>query len=233
MFTRSDAGLRHWDWDGMVEANRVRLIGLLAGLLVLMPQGSGVIRRAVWREIVGRLVPLEAALRRLIVVAAIDLNVTLPPVQPFPGNISKGIGSGERPPVFDLTDAIRRVGLPTRKRGPKREPNICFLDEWTPRPKRAVPDDDDLLDAMALRRRLVALRAALDDLPKQAKRLARWMARGERVRKGGTWRRLYPMRSGRPPGHRAHGMRDEDKVLATCHDLALRAREMVGNKAHG
>ena len=225
--------MRHWDWTGMVEANRRRLLGLLSVLLLLMPEGSGPIRRAVWRKIVNRLMPMEAALRRLIVVAAIDLSVSLRPALPYPGNIPNASGSGERPPLFGLIDALRRIGVPTRKRGPKREPNICFLDEWKPPPKRAVPSDDDLLDATALRRRLAAFRAALDDLPKQAMRLARWMARGERARNSGTWRRMYPMRSGRPPGHRERGRRDEDIVLADCHDLALRARAMVENERYG
>ena len=225
--------MRDWDWTGMVEANRRRLIGLLAGLLMLMPEGSGSIRRAVWREILNRLMPLEAALRRLIVVAALDLSVTVGPARSGSKAGSGAKGAGERSALFGLIDALRRVGMPKRGRGPKREPNIWSLDEPGPPPRRAVPMEDDLLDAAALRRRLAAAQAALDDLPKHALRLARWMARNERDRQSGKRRRLYPIRSGRPPGHRTRGKRDEDELLATCHDLALRARAMVENERYG
>jgi len=223
--------VRHWNWDEMVEANRGRLIGLFAGVLVLLGSGDRV-TRIVWRQILARLVPMESALRRLICVAARDLIVTLGPARAGSKATGERQGSADRA-VFALTDATRAPDTPPRTVPKAKEPRILFLDEWKPRESVAEPKDDDLLDASALRRRMAALKAALDDLPAQALRLARWLARNERARKGGARRRLYAIRSGRAPGHRQGGKREVDEVLATCHELALRCRDMVEREQRG
>ena len=215
--------MRHWQWDEMVEANRGRLIGLLAGLFAML--GSGPVRRVVWREVLAKLVPMESALRRLIFIMARDLRVTLPPVRALSGAVPKGKG-GKRKPVFRLTDVMRNP-TPKRRSTPGHGPRILFLDEWRARPDTPEPSDDDLIDTSALRYRLAAMQAALGDLPAQARRLARWYARRDRMRAAGKFSRLYPIRSGRAPGHVKGGKRDVDEVLANCHDLALRCREMV------
>jgi hypothetical protein len=46
------------------------------------------------------------------------------------------------------------------------------------------PSRDDPIDTAALVRRIQALKEALDNLPRHAKRLARWRAKGELARKG-------------------------------------------------
>ncbi len=217
--------MRHWNWDEMVEANREKLIGLLAGLFVLLGSG-GRVTRVVWRQVLARLVPMESALRRLICVAARDLTVEVGPARAGSKATGKRQGAADRA-VFALTDALRDPDPKPRSVPKAKEPRILSLDEWVPRESAKEPADDDVLDASALLRRLEALKVALDDLPAQALRLARWMARNERARNGGTWRRFYAIRSGRPPGHRAGGKRPVDEVLATCHDLALRCRDMV------
>ena len=216
--------MRHWNWDEMVEANRVRLIGLLAGLFVLLGSGDRV-TRVVWRQVLARLVPMESALRRLIFVMARDLTVTLPPVQTFPGMLPKGTGA-ERKPVFRLTDQMRDPD-PKRRSAPGVGPRVLYLDEWRPLAKNSAPTDDDLIDSAALRRRLAAMKAALDDLPGQAMRLARWYARRDRKQATGSHSREYPIRSGRAPGHRKGGKRDVDELLAACQELALRCRAMA------
>jgi hypothetical protein len=78
-----------------------------------------------------------------------------------------------------------------------------------------------MTDATRLCRRLQALQAALRDVPAQARRLARWLARGEKLRQSGRWARVSPLRSGRPPGHRARNRHPVDEVLKDCHELAL------------
>jgi len=209
----------------MVEANRGWLMRLLAGLVVLLGSDD-VVRRVVWRAVLAKLVPLESALRRLILVAARDLPVVAMPARER-GN--KGGGSrrkGKRGAVFALTDLPRNPDPAPRTCPDKRAPRIRFLDEPPP-PAGAVPSDDDLVESAALRRRIDAMLDALDDLPGQAKRLARWYGRGKRMRYGGAWRRLLPIRSGRPPGHRERDPRDAGKALATCHDLALRCLAML------
>ncbi len=217
----------------MVEANRGWLLRLLAGVFVMLGTGETV-RRRVWREALARVVPMESALRRLIAVMARDLEDVLPPEREHVKRAATGkAGRTAHAPVFRLTDLPRLPDPAPRPLPCRREPRILSLDDWTPETGRPKPSDDDLLDGAALRRRLAAMKAALGDLPAQAKRLARWTARGARMRQAGTWRRLYTIRSGRPPGYRAQGKREVDEVLANCHDLALRCRAMIEAERYG
>ncbi|MFI0843365.1 hypothetical protein [Mesorhizobium sp. IMUNJ 23232] len=113
------------------------------------------------------------------------------------------------------------------------------------------PSRDDPIDAARLSLRLAALGAALDDLPKQAKRFARWKARcdaavaemrqigsavivrGRTARGTVRFQRTRPLWSGRPPGgrlspydpiaRRSKNIREIDDILAHCHALALDA----------
>ncbi len=85
-----------------------------------------------------------------------------------------------------LFDPLRRFGV--RRRSVKLsdmprirsfdDPRISFFQQ--PRaPDPLPPSPDDPLDAGRLHRRLDAIGRVLDDLPRQAKRLARWQARRE------------------------------------------------------
>ncbi len=84
-----------------------------------------------------------------------------------------------------LFDPLKRFGVRRRSVKPSAMPRISFLDSrpfnplfQTPRtPDPLPPSPDDLLDAGRLHRRLEAMASALDDLPRQAKRIARWQAR--------------------------------------------------------
>ncbi|HUR43994.1 MAG TPA: hypothetical protein VMZ01_07830, partial [Aestuariivirga sp.] len=84
----------------------------------------------------------------------------------------------------------------------------------------APPSDDGRIDASRLFRRLDALKLALDDLPRQARRLARARARREKAPHS---RFKSPLRPGRPPGHCKIPVHDVDYVLAECHGLACHA----------
>jgi hypothetical protein len=97
-------------------------------------------------------------------------------------------------------------------------------------PRRA----DDPIDATRLGLRLAALAAALDDLPGQARRFARWKAyRHARREVPGRITRISPLRPGRPPGGRlarfdpsarsGRNIREVDEILAHAHALALYA----------
>ena len=100
------------------------------------------------------------------------------------------------------------------------------------------PSPDDPVSAVRLSQRLLTLAAALDDLPGQARRFARWKARRDR----GLERRVWPLRPGLPSGGRLsrfdpdacgksrgegqktpRSIREVDKVLAHAHALALDA----------
>ena len=219
--------MRHWDWDAMVEANRGWLMRLLAGLAALVGSGPAV-RRAVWRKALASLVPMESATRRLIYVMARDLPVPPPRADAAPGRGLRGKGTGTASrTAFALADRRRDPVPPARAVPHGREPRLCGFDDWTPRERPAPTSDDDPVDADPLRRRLDAMRAALGDLSAQARRLARWSAMQDRRRAAGRRARVLPLRPGRPPGHLARGTRAADRVLADCHDLAVRCLRMI------
>ena len=224
--------MRHWNWDEMVDANRGRLLRLLAGLAALLGSGETV-RRIVWRKVLTALVPMESAARRLIYVLARDLAVVPGPVRGAGGGVAKRGNPSDRAPVFALTDR-RRIPDPPPRRCPDRlAPRILFLDEWVPRATPPLPSGDDPVPAAALRRRLAALAGALGDLPGQARRLVRAYARWERAWNAGRRARTLPFRMGRPPGHRDRYRRPAHDVLADCHDLAVRCLRMLERERYG
>jgi len=163
----------------------------------------------------------------------------LPLASPRTG--SGGGGGGPRPMRLPLFDPPRRVRLSAgsnRHVPAHAAPRILFpgATDRSPLPPPLSPGDP--VDATRLNLRLAALAAALDDLPGQAKRFARWKARrasreAQEGRASGNIRRISPLRSGRPPGgrlssfdpsaRRSRNIRDVDEVLAHAHALALYA----------
>ena len=119
-------------------------------------------------------------------------------------------------------------------------PRILLPGMIEPHRLPPLPSPDDAVSAARLNQRLAALAAALDDLPGQALRFARWKAR----RDLGLGRRISPLRPGRPPGGRltrfdpaafsetgeqgkrpSRKIREVDEILAHAHSLALAALE--------
>jgi hypothetical protein len=138
-----------------------------------------------------------------------------------------GKGGGNRTPSFQLYDPPRRM-KPIRVRKVRRaEPRIRFLDWYDPRvaamfpvPRPVVeppPPPDGLASATRLHRRLQALKLALDDLPRQAKRLVRWQ---QRRRASQDFKSTSPLRPGHPPGYRRKPVHEVEEVLADCDWLA-------------
>jgi hypothetical protein len=228
--------------EEVIACNRDALLGIVAWLFTMLglTEGSTTtlprMPRPLHRAILRVLVPAEAALRRLIVLAAQGLTVTLKPAAsrlncpPKHGSTSKRRVS---PPPFQLLDPKQRS--PRLPRRPVRaeprirvfdvDPRICALPEWRPRPKPKLPPDG-LVDPKRLCRRLEALKRALADIPHQARRLARWRARQEQKQASTptpTPKPLSPLREGPPPGYHKRRRHEVDDILAECHDLALYA----------
>jgi len=243
------------DWNAAIEKNREALKRVLAMLVAMAGLGSGrpaTLPRHLHRAVLGLLRPAEAAVRRLIIVAARGIVVALPPPRPrkprpTPTILRNGIGTG----------IVMPAGFPSPLRGGVRgggptagRPSLALLDPlrpFRPRPKRPAasgfprisipgltqpfpvpraPSPDDPIDAARLALRLGALASALDDLPREARRFARWRVR----RAAGRSRRVWPLRPGRPPGGRLarydpdaprrKNIRDVDEILAHAHALA-------------
>jgi hypothetical protein len=155
--------------------------------------------------------------------------------------------------TLPLLDALKNPFRIRRRYVPNHAlPRITSLFSDAPRiPLPPPPSRVDPIDAAKLTLRLDALGRALDDLPGQAKRFARWRARHEATlarwnardasakieKPGAPFRpmRFSALRVGKPPGgrlwrydpdaRRKKSTRDIDEILIHCHALALYALE--------
>jgi hypothetical protein len=224
-----------FDWAGAIKHHSEALRGIIEVLFALLGlDGSDAatrIPKSLHSAVLGVLRPAESADRRLIVIAARGLVVKLAPTRPMPKGKVIGKGGGSRIPAFRLADT--RKNLPElrerRVRYSKHPPRILFLgpdsridDLWArPQPVAApAPEKDGRVSASRLHRRLQALKSALGDLPRQARRMARWRQRREAM-PGPKF--TSPLRPGPPPGHRKRHIHPVDDILADCHWLAWEA----------
>ena len=218
------------DWAKAIERNSEalnRIIAALFALLGLVGEATvGRIPQSLHRAVLAVLRPAESAVRRLIVVVARNVVVELAPSRPMPAGKVIGKRGGSSTLLFQLFDPRKRF-KPVRAMKFKRlvprihvfgsDPRISAL---FPAPRPIVvppPPPDGRVNSQRLARRLQALKSALDDLPRQARRLARWQQR----RKASPDRKfLNPLRPGRPPGYRKKPIHEVDEVLAECDFLA-------------
>jgi hypothetical protein len=193
--------------------------------------------------------PAESAVRRLIVAAARGISLApattaARAMRPKPAVSRPRKAAPPRAPAFQLFDPLQRfatryrVGrhaMPLDYHRPQPrirlidatfDPRIPFLRraaeaaQALPKASPPAPEPDDTVSASRLGRRLIAIKSALDDLPRQAMRYARWQARpaGKRRPQRGS-----ALRPGRPPGHRKNPLHRVDRILADCDWLARQA----------
>ena len=222
------------DYTPYITHNRAVLLRLIAVVFASIGLGEdgvrpAVLTRAMRSTVLHTLRPAESALRRMIFVMATELerNGYVPPKWMKSAPLVKPIVAGGegrvRVPAFRLTDPRKWfwwIGTKSRPRA-KHMPRITIIgyddddDRPAPPPPPSVPTEDDLLDADGLCNRLLALKTALDDLPRQAKRMVRLKARDPR-----QFVFKHPMRPGLPPGWRWKGEEEIDEVLKVCHQIA-------------
>jgi hypothetical protein len=220
------------DWDRAIERNSEALNAIVAGLITMLGFAGGAavarIPRPLHRAMLSVLRPAESALRRLIVIAARGLKAKPYPARPMPqGFIRRGGGNRLS---FQLFDRRKCFAAQRQGSGPRAHPRIHVFGGdprvtalWSaPSPAPAPPPDDGAIQARRLLLRLAAVKGALDDLPRQARRLVRLRARREQVP---SLKFKSPLRPGRPPGYRRRAVRDVDRVLAECHGLAFDAMQ--------
>ena len=235
------------DWDNIIGRNRERILLAIAPLLAVL--GFDLRRREempryLYRSLLILLRPAESAVRRLIIIAARAIVVRLKPGAslPFPAGLALKLKialeeDADRFPAFRLIDPLKRFA----------PADFGWAQEWSQNwgkeqvlPRISVPGlsdpvfadpapipcRDDIIDTSALVRRIRALKAALENLPRHAMRLARWKARGglarETAHKPG---RLSPFRPGFAPGLHRHETREIDAILGDCHYFAVEAWE--------
>jgi hypothetical protein len=221
------------DWARAIERNSEALIGIVAELFAMLGfVGTDIVARIpqpLHRAVLRVLRPAESAVRRLIVIAARGLVVKLAPSRPMPVGKVIGKGCGNSLPSFQLFDPRKNFNRPRRRTfariGPRihvfgYDPRVVALFPAPPPVVEPPPPPDGLVDAARLGRRLQALKLALDDLPRQAKRLARWRLRREKMP---SPKFKSPLRPGRPPGHRRKPTHEVDEILIECHGVAWEA----------
>src|SRR4051812_29103549 len=100
------------DWAKAIAINQAALVRIVAALIAMTGLGESVRRtleRPVYRAVLRVLRPAEAAVRRLIVIAARGLEAKLPPCRPFPKGLALAGARGGRV-SFQLFDARKRFG---------------------------------------------------------------------------------------------------------------------------
>jgi hypothetical protein len=226
----------YMDWAKAIERHRLPLLRIVAILFAMIGLGQGsTVERLPWplyRAVLRVLRPAEAAVRRLIVVAARDIVVKPSPARPALAGrkiAGKG-GKGQGRRSFQLFDPRQRFdrGYGRYTPIPRAEPRIRVLDfdprsplflrqaqAAAPGPKRAP---DGTVSAGPLCRRLAAIQGALEDLASQARREARWRAKPLEQRRP---KLTSPLRPGNPPGHRKKPSHEVDTILSECDWLAF------------
>jgi hypothetical protein len=221
------------DWDLAIKRNSKALKGIIEVLFALLgldgTDAASRIPRSLHSAVLGVLRPAESAVRRLIVVAARNVVVKLAPSRPMLAGKLIGKGRGKSSPAFQLFDPQKRPKPIRAMKFTRLVPRIRFI-EYDPRvaalfptPRPVVvppPPPDGLASATRLHRRLHALKSALEDLPRQAKRLVRLQ---QRRKASPDFKSTTPLRSGRPPGYRRKPVHEVDEVLVKCDWLAWEA----------
>jgi hypothetical protein len=246
------------DWNAAIETNRQALKRVLASLVAMAGIIGGADRTAtlprhLHRALLRLLRPAEAAARRLVIVAARGLVVTVAPTRLRKPKRPASPQAGQASPRktgrgFQLFDPLPRSRRP-RRSSRSGVPRICFPGLREPFPIPRPPSPDAPVNAVRLNLRLTALAQALDDLPRQARRFARWRVARDAVatqnrghdaanaqsirhaasaknrRPPGRIRRVWPLRPGRPPGIRTRPTHEIHDILETVHGLAVWAME--------
>jgi hypothetical protein len=217
-------------WNDAVARNTEALrtvIGSLLGLLSLYGGTEALtLPRGIRATILQVLRPAEAALRRIILIAARDVTVevTASKAKP-PEHILKTRIAKTRSMSFQLFDPRKRSGQ-QRVTYTSKVPRIFFIAPDAPfsplvaqppeiRPTQN-PEPEKQITARRMCLRLKALAAALEDVPRQAKRLVRLQARRDNRKS-----MIPPLRPGKPPGHRNMPTRGIDYILEECHKFAM------------
>jgi hypothetical protein len=213
------------DWELAIKRNSKALKGIIEMLFAMLGVAPTRIPQDLHRAVLRLLRPAESAVRRLIVIAARNVVVKPAPSRPMPEGRKIGKGGASRLPAFQLFDPQKRLKPIRVMKFPRMVPRIHVFpyDTLGPAPKpvtEAPPPPDGRVSATRLHRRLQALKSALDDLPRQAKRLFRLQQR----RKASPWpKSTMSLRPGRPPGYRRKPIHEVDEVLVACDWLAWEA----------
>jgi hypothetical protein len=215
------------DWNRAIEINKAALMEILGWIVAVLSVSEGAARLPlqVYQRSLWRLHKVESAVRRLIVIAARDLVVLLPPHRPMPAGlvIAANASSQQSRLAFQLFDARQTFSDDAHDTTTNTGPGITLINAPSPRElflqKFITPPSGLSTEAQtrSLHLRLAAAERALAHLTREAKRLARWR---EKRRLMNNPKFTEPMRPGPPPGINRNAKSDIDRVLRECHNLA-------------
>jgi hypothetical protein len=211
------------DWTLAIHRNRTALLSIIAMLMKSIGLVKGAMLTTlpfyIHRKVLLILRPAEAAVRRLIVIAAYDLE--LRGVKPRKYQTASERHPAAFPNAYDFAPSFNLID-PLKTFGGERPDFVSFgpsfADDVGPQDTRRVP-------AAGLGRRLVALKNALDGIHKQALRLTRWYAMRDAALKQNRLHRLSPLRPGLPPGLPRRNRSEVQEILRECHLLAVYTRD--------
>jgi hypothetical protein len=213
------------DIPAAIDLNKTALLRIVAGLFALLEAAQARIPLALHRSIARVLRPAESAARRLIVTLARITKLKAPPRRSRPP--PKGLGRakrGSRRRAFPLFDPRQRF---FRRRPPAQGPaprisSFARVAILSPRigPTKVRDHSDGMETCANLLARLAALKNALEDMPRQARRLVREQ---DRRRNRSRVEFKFPLRPGPAPGFRKKPRLDIDDVLHQCDWLARNA----------
>jgi hypothetical protein len=234
------------DWQLAITRNREALMRIITALVSLagLAEGRAVLPRHLHSTILRILRPAESAVRRLIMIAARGLVLAPRPARAAPVGLTPNPNQ-TRAPSFCLIDPLKRY-VPSANHvdeatnfwntdDEESEDDTAFVRSL---PRISIPGVVDpvfttkpqlpngLINARHLARRLIALKNALDNLPNQARRLARWQSRRKHLRQQFPLRplRLSPLRPGSPPGFRLRQPHEVHTILKECQGLVMDLR---------
>jgi hypothetical protein len=223
---------RSVDWNIVISRNHALLLRIVAELFA-MARSVDVARpatlpRHIYNAIMLILRPAESAVRRLIIIAARGLVLKAKTSRPISaGAFSISSAGLTRVPRFALLDPLKQFDPDMWNQDVDPAATMYLVEADDPAvayrqaQRAALP-----VNAALLFNRLRAMRLALNDLPRQARRLARWRARRDMVLKSGApFRptRMSPFRPGPPPGYRRKELHQVDAVLKDVHYFAVEA----------
>ena len=223
-----------------------RNLSILRSVAVMLVAMAGLtaaqktLPRYLHRSVLRLLRPAEAAARRLVIVVARSMVVSIDSLRPYRWKVirRRKRANAQTPlalPLFDRLNPHRRVARPVATSVPRiSAPGITGLSAIPP---RHLPRPHDEIDASRLHDRLAALQAALKDLTPNARRVALWQARQDLLRARGhtvpkpdgknarRFLRISPLKPDHPPGrfrrsramparHPVHDVLDHTQELA-------------------
>ncbi len=206
------------DWPLAIDKNRERLLRIVIALMASLGLVKGgmltTLPRFIYRKALLIIRPAEAAVRRLIMMAAYEMELSRVKLRARRTNdaghndFSFAASLQQRLPSFNMIDPLKTFDYET--------PDFSSFAQTL----GSNTSNFTRIPAGQLGRRLLALKSALDNIQAQATRLTRWYADRDLALKNCRPHRFSPMRPGLPPGYHRKPIHEIEDILLDCHSLA-------------